>query len=170
MLPKDHFVSTFLYFTTADVKSCVAAVKRCPVLHFSVVIFFWSFGIIDASTIKCWKLSTAQAGARGRVGCCTIHLSTCADSIKPSVKFSCNFVVINASEGSSCFKIFMWDSAGFYQLLIIYHLVINLSVLTCALSCFCLGSARLHATGFCCWVIWGLRSSESINTKHFILL
>jgi hypothetical protein len=36
-----------------DVKCCVAAVKSCPVLHFSVVIFFWSFGIIDASTIKC---------------------------------------------------------------------------------------------------------------------
>jgi hypothetical protein len=42
---------------------------------FSVVIFFWSFGIIDASTIKCWELSTAQAGARGREGCCTDTLS-----------------------------------------------------------------------------------------------
>jgi hypothetical protein len=53
MLPRDHFVSRFLYFTTAGVKCCVAAVKSCPVLHFIVVIFFWSFGIIDASTIKC---------------------------------------------------------------------------------------------------------------------
>jgi hypothetical protein len=35
------------------VKCCVAAVKSCPVLHFSVVIFFWSFGFLDASTIKC---------------------------------------------------------------------------------------------------------------------
>jgi hypothetical protein len=26
---------------------------------------------MDASTIKCWELSTAQAGARGREGCCT---------------------------------------------------------------------------------------------------
>jgi hypothetical protein len=46
-----------------------------PVLHFSVVILFWSFGIIDASTIKCWELSTAQAGARGREGCSTYSLS-----------------------------------------------------------------------------------------------
>jgi hypothetical protein len=63
--PRDHFVSRFLYFTTAGVKYCVAAVKSCTVLHFSVVIFFWSFGIIDASTIKCWELSTAQVGAKG---------------------------------------------------------------------------------------------------------
>jgi hypothetical protein len=74
MLPRDHFVSRILYFTTAGVKCRVAAVKSCPVLHFSVVIF-WSFGIIDANTIKCWELSTAQAGARGREGCCTYSLS-----------------------------------------------------------------------------------------------
>jgi hypothetical protein len=43
--------------------------------NFSAVIFFWSFGIIDASTIKCWELSTAQAGARGREGCCMCSLS-----------------------------------------------------------------------------------------------
>jgi hypothetical protein len=75
MLPRDHFVSRFLYFTTAGVKCWVAAVKSCPVLHFSVVIFFWSFGIIGASIIKCWELSTAQAGARAREGCCTFSLS-----------------------------------------------------------------------------------------------
>jgi hypothetical protein len=75
MLPRDHFASRFLYFTTAGIKCCVAAVKRCPVLHFSVIIFFWSFGIIDASIIKCWELSTTQAGARGHVGCCTYLLS-----------------------------------------------------------------------------------------------
>jgi hypothetical protein len=75
MLPRDHFVSRFLYFTTAGVKCCVAAATSCPVLHFSVVIFFWSFGIIDTSTIKCWELSTAQVGARGREGCCTYSLS-----------------------------------------------------------------------------------------------
>jgi hypothetical protein len=38
----------------------------CPVLHFSVVnVFFWYFAIIDSSNFKCWKLSTAQVGARG---------------------------------------------------------------------------------------------------------
>jgi hypothetical protein len=52
MLPRDYFVSRFLFFTTAGVKCCVAAVKSCPVLHFSVVIFFWSFGIIDASRLN----------------------------------------------------------------------------------------------------------------------
>jgi hypothetical protein len=33
-----------LYFTTAGVKCRVAAVKSCPVLHFSVVIFSGSSG------------------------------------------------------------------------------------------------------------------------------
>jgi hypothetical protein len=32
---------------------------------------------------------------------------TCTDSIKPSLQFLCNFVVINASEGSLCFQIFL---------------------------------------------------------------
>jgi hypothetical protein len=71
MPPGDHFVFRFLYFTTAGVKCCVAAVKSCPVLHFSIVIFFWSLGIIDANIFHCWELSTAQAGARERKGCCT---------------------------------------------------------------------------------------------------
>jgi hypothetical protein len=44
MLPRGHFVSRFLYFTTAGVKSCVADEKSCPILHFGVVIFFWSSG------------------------------------------------------------------------------------------------------------------------------
>jgi hypothetical protein len=71
MLPRDHFVSRYLYFTTTGAKCCVAAVKCSPLLHFSVVIFFWSFGI----TFKCWELSTAQVGPRGREGCCTYSLS-----------------------------------------------------------------------------------------------
>jgi hypothetical protein len=52
MLPKENFVSRFLYFTTAGVKCCVAAVKSCPVLHFTVVTFVWSFGIIDVLRIE----------------------------------------------------------------------------------------------------------------------
>jgi hypothetical protein len=60
-----YWTFTFYYFTSAGVKCCVAAVKSCPVLHLSVVIFFWSFEIIDASTFKWWELSIAQAGARG---------------------------------------------------------------------------------------------------------
>jgi hypothetical protein len=33
-------------------------------------------------------------------------LDSCTDSIKPSLQFLCNFVVINASEGSHCFQNF----------------------------------------------------------------
>jgi hypothetical protein len=107
MLPRDHFVTGFLYLITAGVKCCVAAVKRCPVLHFSVVIFSLSFRIIDASTIKYWQLSTAQAGPTGREGYIAhIHDPSCTDSIKPSLQFLHNFVVINASEGPLCFQIF----------------------------------------------------------------
>jgi hypothetical protein len=46
------------------------------------------------------------------------HYPSCTDSIKSSLKFSCNFVVINASEGSLCFQIFLhcaitWSSIWF---------------------------------------------------------
>jgi hypothetical protein len=90
ILPRAHFVSRFLYFTTAGVKCRVAAVQSIPVLHFSVVIFFWSFGIINASAIECWELGTAQAGARGVWDVALVHYSSCADSIKPN----CNSYVI----------------------------------------------------------------------------
>jgi hypothetical protein len=76
---KTLHLTLFRYFYTSQqqmsIKCRVAAVKSCPVLHFSGVIFFWFFGIIDTSTNKCWELSTAQAGARGREGCCTYSLS-----------------------------------------------------------------------------------------------
>jgi hypothetical protein len=36
-----------------------------------------------------------------------IHYPSCTDSIQPSLKFSCNFVVINASDGSLCLQIFI---------------------------------------------------------------
>jgi hypothetical protein len=38
-----------------------------------------------------------------------IHYPSCTYSIKPSQQFSCNFVVINASEGSFCFQIFNFN-------------------------------------------------------------
>jgi hypothetical protein len=65
-----------------------------------------NFGIIDASTIKCCESSTAQAGARGVRDVARIHYPSCTDLIKTSLQFSCNFVLINASEGSLCFQIF----------------------------------------------------------------
>jgi hypothetical protein len=60
------------------------------------LIFFWSFGIIDVSTVKCWKLSTAQP-VPGHEGCCMYSYPSCTDS---SLLLTCNFVIlINASEG-----------------------------------------------------------------------
>jgi hypothetical protein len=32
-----------------------------------LLYFFWSFGIIDSNTFKCWKMGTAQAGARTKM-------------------------------------------------------------------------------------------------------
>jgi hypothetical protein len=50
-----HPFSRFLNFTTTGAKGRVAAVTSCHDLHFSVVIFFWSFGIIDFSTFSVEK-------------------------------------------------------------------------------------------------------------------
>jgi hypothetical protein len=47
----------------------------------------------------CWELRATQAGARGREGCCIPHVQ-----IQPSLQFLCNFVMINAAEGSLCFQ------------------------------------------------------------------
>jgi hypothetical protein len=52
-------------------------------------------------------LSTAQTDARGVRDVALIHYPSCTDSIKPSLQFLCNFVVINASEGSLCFQFFI---------------------------------------------------------------
>jgi hypothetical protein len=78
----------------ASQQYCVAAVKSCPVLNFSVVIFFWSFGIIESSIIKCWELSTTQASAGG--------VRDAALSHYPSVQTQSNrvnFAIFNASKG-----------------------------------------------------------------------
>jgi hypothetical protein len=54
MLPKDHFVTRFLNFTTAGVTCCVAAVKSCPVFKFSELF-------PDFSTEKALKFSPLTA-------------------------------------------------------------------------------------------------------------
>jgi hypothetical protein len=61
MLPRDHFVSRFLCFTSAGVKCCVAAVKSCP-YFISVLLYFSgpSESLMPALLIECWELSTAQ--------------------------------------------------------------------------------------------------------------
>jgi hypothetical protein len=86
MLLRDHFGSRYLHITTARVKCCVAAVKSYPVLHFSVVNFFLSFGIIESSTIQCWELSKAQPVLGRHEGCCNFSLSF--------INRVCNFDVI----------------------------------------------------------------------------
>jgi hypothetical protein len=47
-----------------------------------------------------------NAGARGVRDVAPIHYPSCTDSVKPSLQFSCNFVVINSFDGSICFKFF----------------------------------------------------------------
>jgi hypothetical protein len=49
-----------------------------------------------------------------------IHYPSCTDSIKPSVQCSCNFVVINASEGSLCFQFFHFDRLSIILIEICY--------------------------------------------------
>jgi hypothetical protein len=44
---------------------------------------------------------------KNRTDVARIHYPSYTDSIKPSLWFSCNFVVINASNGSLCFQIFI---------------------------------------------------------------
>jgi hypothetical protein len=72
MLPRDHFVSRFLYFTTAGVKCCVASVKSCPVLHFSSGP---SGPLMPALlSVENW-VPLLKAVAREREGCGTYILS-----------------------------------------------------------------------------------------------
>jgi hypothetical protein len=78
--------------------------KKLPRTSLQCCYIFWSFGIIDANTIKCWELSTAQASARGVSNVALNHYHSCTDSIKPSLQFLCYFVAINASDGSLCFQ------------------------------------------------------------------
>jgi hypothetical protein len=98
------------YFTTAcRCQVLCDSCKKFPRTSLQCCnIFFWSFRIIDASTIKCWEFSVPLKPVLGGVrDVACIHYPSCTDSIKPSLQFSCNFVVINASEGSFCFQIFI---------------------------------------------------------------
>jgi hypothetical protein len=77
-----------------------ATVQNCTVLHFSVVIFFWYFGIIESSTFQWLEISTAQTGVRGIRDVDLFHYPSCTNSIKSSIQFLCNFVVYNVFKGS----------------------------------------------------------------------
>jgi hypothetical protein len=107
MLPMDHFVSRFFYFATAGVKCCVAAVKSCPVLHFSVVIFSGPSGSLIPALLSVENWVPIKPVLGGVRDVARIHYLSCTDSIKPSLQFLCYFVVINASEESLCFQNFL---------------------------------------------------------------
>jgi hypothetical protein len=81
-------------------KSCskymtLRLILRDLVFHFSVVIFFWSFGIIDASTIIVEKWVPLKPVLEGGRDVVRFHYPSCTDSIKPSLQLSWYFVVIN---------------------------------------------------------------------------
>jgi hypothetical protein len=106
MLPRNHFVSRILYFTTAGVKCRVAAIKSCLVLHFSVVIFSCPSGSLMPALLSVENKVLLKPVLGDVRDVALIHYPSCTDSIKPSLQFFFNVVVINASEESLCFKNF----------------------------------------------------------------
>jgi hypothetical protein len=87
MLPRDHFVSRFWFCTTAGVKCSVAAVKSCPVLHFSVDIFSGLSGSLMPAqlSVENWiQLKPVLGGLRDIA---LIYYPSCTNII-------CNFYVI----------------------------------------------------------------------------
>jgi hypothetical protein len=77
--------------------------KKCP--YFTSVLFFSCLSGLLPALLSVLELSTAQAGAREREGCCTFYFPSWPDSNKPSPIFSCTCAVIYASEGSLRFQI-----------------------------------------------------------------
>jgi hypothetical protein len=62
--------------------------KKLPCTSLQCCSIFWSFGVIDFGTFKCWKMNTTQAGAMW-----LFH----TDSIKPSLQISCYYLVLMLS-------------------------------------------------------------------------
>jgi hypothetical protein len=88
------------HITTAGGKCREAAVNSCPVLHFSIV-FVCFFGIIDFPALLSVENRVPLKPVLGDVrDIAFFHYTACTDSIKRSLHFSCNFVVINALDGS----------------------------------------------------------------------
>jgi hypothetical protein len=84
----------------------VAAVKVAP--YFTTVLLYFSgpLGSLMPALLSVENCVPLKPLLRGVSDVSHIHYPSCTDSIKPSVQLSCNFVVINASEGSLCFQIF----------------------------------------------------------------
>jgi hypothetical protein len=85
---------------------------------------------------------------RRRNGCCTYSLSLMNILNQTELQFSCNFVVINASEGSLCFQIFLYsiqsNEVG-KKLLNIYNIKYFLSFNCSTVGCVVLGDC-FHST------------------------
>jgi hypothetical protein len=76
-----------------------------------------------------------------------IHFPSCTDSIKPSLQFSCNFDVINASEGSLCFQNFLFCHVGLSLGILFFLISIYLMICKSSLSMGHLGSkTRSHCS------------------------
>jgi hypothetical protein len=82
----------------------VTNVKSFPEIHFSIVIYFGPSGLLMPAlfSVENWVPLKPVLGYVRDVA--HIHYPSCTDSIKPGLQLSCNFVVINASEGSLCFQ------------------------------------------------------------------
>jgi hypothetical protein len=77
-------------------------------LHSSVVIFSGPSGSLMPALISVENWVPLKLVLWGVRDVALIHYPSCSDSIKPSVQLLCYFVVINASEGSLCFRNFIW--------------------------------------------------------------
>jgi hypothetical protein len=86
-------------------------------LYFSVVIFLWSFGIINASTIKCWAMCIAQAGASGVQDVALTHYS-CTDSINQT-----EIAIFIAYISVSNFDKISYSTFYAFSLLVLYFLM-----------------------------------------------
>jgi hypothetical protein len=95
----------------------ISAVKSWPVLHFCVVIFFWSFWIIGSSTFKCWELGTAHVVLGGVRDVALLHYPSCTDSMKQSLQFSCKFAVFNAPEDHFVSRYWYFNNPYLFKLM-----------------------------------------------------
>jgi hypothetical protein len=104
-LVKSHFIQIFIHHNNRRQVLWVA-VKSCPVLHFSTVIFSspsWSL-ILTLLSVENWVPLKPVLEARGHEGCCT---------------FSWNVVVVNASEESHTWSRFFFLKRHRYYFIIV---------------------------------------------------
>jgi hypothetical protein len=124
MLRRDHSFFRFLYITTASVKCRVAAVKSWP--YFTLMLLY----ISGPHELKIEYSSSRCQGTLGKLQ--LFHCPSCSDSIKPSLQFLYNFVVIDASERSL-----------FLQILYVFCILKwNTDLLT---FCYCYTKSFLHS-------------------------